>query len=97
MVLSAVEEKEESINVIRKQIRRTKEHEVVTKNLQKIYQLHTTKKEFLPDHTSVPFRYKRQKVVYKVWLINNSLFNDFLIKCCLISLKVCIHLLSDIR
>ncbi|CAH1106576.1 unnamed protein product [Psylliodes chrysocephalus] len=50
------------IQIISKQIRRTKEHEIITKETVKKYEPKSTKRKFLSDHSSVPFGYKKSKM-----------------------------------
>lgn len=52
----------EPVYIVSKNIRRTKEHEVVTKTETKIYKPHSTKRKFFDDYTSVPYGYKKLKV-----------------------------------
>ncbi|KAJ8954631.1 hypothetical protein NQ317_002426 [Molorchus minor] len=42
-------------------IRRTKEHQVVTKQETKIYKANSTKRKFFEDHSSAPYGYKKLK------------------------------------
>ncbi|CAH1104349.1 unnamed protein product [Psylliodes chrysocephalus] len=51
----------EPIQIISKEIRRTKEHNIVTKDNVKKYKPNSLKRKFLPDHNSVPFGYKKSK------------------------------------
>lgn len=54
----------EPIYITSKNIRRTKEHEVVTRAETKIYRPNSTKRKFADDYSSVPFGYKKQKLAF---------------------------------
>lgn len=54
-------ETSEPVNIFSKNIRRTKEYEVVTKIETKIYKPNSTKRKFSDDHSSVPYGYKKCK------------------------------------
>lgn len=49
------------IYITSKNIRRTKEHEVVTSIERKIYKTNSTKRKFFNDHSSVPYGFKKFK------------------------------------
>lgn len=51
----------EPIHITSKNIRRTKEHEVVTTTETKMYKPNSTKRKFASDHSSVPYGYKKLK------------------------------------
>lgn len=57
MVLTSAE----PIYITSNNIRRTKEHEVVTRTETKMYKPNSTKRKFNDDHSSVPYGYKKFK------------------------------------
>ncbi|KAJ8912236.1 hypothetical protein NQ315_009060 [Exocentrus adspersus] len=50
-----------TLYITSKNIHRTKEHEVVTRDETKIYKPLSTKRKFDQDHTSLPYGYKHRK------------------------------------
>lgn len=52
----------EPVYITSNHIRRTKEHEVVTRSETKIYRPNSTKRKFSEDHSSVPYGYKKFKI-----------------------------------
>ena len=50
-----------SVEILSKQFRRTKEHEVITVDVTKKYKPVSLKRKFLEDHTSVPYGFKKRK------------------------------------
>ncbi|XP_055389973.1 uncharacterized protein LOC129618958 [Condylostylus longicornis] len=52
----------ENISILSDNIRRTKEHELITVSETKTYQPKSEKRRFLPDYSSLPFGYKRRKI-----------------------------------
>ncbi|XP_055387199.1 uncharacterized protein LOC129615842 [Condylostylus longicornis] len=52
----------ENISILSDNIRRTKEHELVTVSETKTYQLKSEKRRSLHDYSSLPFGYKRRKI-----------------------------------
>ncbi|XP_018570577.2 uncharacterized protein LOC108910461 [Anoplophora glabripennis] len=51
------------VHIVSKNIRRTKEHEVVTITETKTYKPNSTKRMFLDDHNSIPYGYKKQRTI----------------------------------
>ncbi|XP_023017938.1 uncharacterized protein [Leptinotarsa decemlineata] len=60
-IKKAVLEKSEPICILSDAILRTREHEVVTKETTKIYRPKSLKRKFAPDHSSLPYGYKKTK------------------------------------
>jgi hypothetical protein len=56
-------EKIDPIPIVSRNIRRTKEHEVITREETKLYKPNSMKRKFLDGGISVPFGFKRQKNV----------------------------------
>lgn len=56
-------ESSEPVYIHSKNIRRTREHEVITRKETKIYRPNSTKRKFLDDYGSVPYGYKKLKLV----------------------------------
>ncbi|CAH2008137.1 unnamed protein product [Acanthoscelides obtectus] len=49
------------VSVLSRQLRRTREHAVVTVEFPKVYKITSMKRKFYADHTSVPFGFKKIK------------------------------------
>ncbi|CAH2008745.1 unnamed protein product [Acanthoscelides obtectus] len=54
--------KSDPVSVLSRQLRRTREHAVVTVEFPKVYKITSMKRKFYEDHTSVPFGFK--KIMY---------------------------------
>jgi G:T-mismatch repair DNA endonuclease (very short patch repair protein) len=55
--------KSDPVPIVSTNIRRTKEHEVVTRTETKLYRPNSTKRKFSPDGSSEPFGYKKLKML----------------------------------
>ncbi|CAH2017503.1 unnamed protein product [Acanthoscelides obtectus] len=53
--------KSDPVSVLSRQLRRTREHAVVTVEFPKVYKITSMKRKFYEDHTSVPFGFKKIK------------------------------------
>ncbi|CAH2005856.1 unnamed protein product [Acanthoscelides obtectus] len=51
--------KSDPVSVLSRQLRRTREHAVVTVEFPKVYKITSMKRKFYEDHTSVPFGFKK--------------------------------------
>ena len=54
-------QKSDPVPIVSKNIRRTKQHEVITKEEIKLYKPNSTKRKFLSDGSSVPYGYKKPR------------------------------------